>query len=286
MSAFRRLFLLLCPLLACLPARGAQTPCPPLTRIGLSDVGFSSVRTEKGFEGIAVDIFQEVARRTGCKIEFAWYPRGRLFVELEAGRVDLAPGSVRSAARDAVAHFIPYTYTQFELVLSKRLPGHFNSLSDFVARSKGKLNITRGVPHGAAVDALIATLEQQGRLEVVSDYETVFNKIAATRADGTLATPTIYQEHLRRMQMESRVTLLALPESPPQFVGVYASNKTVDGDTYALFARTLRAIALERLVVGYYGKYFAEAKVRQIFKPGLPGIASAIDEGLETALPK
>lgn len=281
MSALRHLCLLLCPLLAALPAWGAQSPCPPLTRIGLSDVGYSSVRSDKGFEGIAVELFQEVARRTGCKIEFAWYPRGRLFVELEAGRVDLAPGSVRSAARDVIARFIPYTYTQFELVLSTRLPGRFNSLADFVARSKGKLNITRGVPHGAAIEALIGTLERQGRLEVVSDYETVFNKIGAGRADGTLATPTIHQEHLHRMQMEAIVTTIALPESPPQFVGVYASSKSVDGEAYALFARTIRTIVLERLVVGYYTRYFDEAKVRQIFKPGLPAIASAIDEALD-----
>jgi polar amino acid transport system substrate-binding protein len=279
MSASRRRCLLSCLLFAVLPAWAAQAPCPPLTRIGLSDVGFSSVRTEKGFEGIAVDVFQEVARRTGCQIEFVWYPRGRLFVELEAGKVDLAPGSVRSAARDGFAHFIPYTYTQFDLVLSKRVAGRYNSLADFVARGKGKLNITRGVPHGPQMEALIAILERQGRLEVVSDYETVFNKINAARADGALATPTIYLEHLRRLHMEDGVSIVPLPESPPQFVGVYASNKTIDGETFALFAKTIRAIVLERLVVGYYGKYFDEAKVRQIFRPGLPAIASAIDEG-------
>lgn len=279
MSAFCRFCLLFCLALALLPAHAAQSPCPPLTRIGLSDVGYSSVRSDKGFEGIAVDIFQEVARRTGCKIEFVWYPRGRLFVELEVGRVDLAPGSVRSAARDGIARFIPYTYTQFDLVLSKRMAGRYNSLAEFVERGKGKLNITRGVPHGPQMEALIATLERQGRLEVVSDYETVFNKIKAARADGTLATPTIYLEHLRRMHMEAGVSIVALPESPPQFVGVYASNKTVDSEAFALFSRTLHGIVMERLVVGYYGKYFDDAKVRQIFKPGLPAIASAIDQG-------
>lgn len=255
----------------------AAVPCPPLTRVGVSDLGYSSYRTEAGVAGISVDIANEIARRTGCKVSFLWFPRGRLFVELEAGRIDLTLGAIHTSARDVFATFLPYAFVQYDLVLSTRVAGHFSGLADFVAHSTARLNVTRGIQYGAAIEAELATLAKAGRLELVNDFDTVFSKLAMGRADGTLASPPIYTSHLRRAAMEASVTIVPLPESPPQFVGIYASRKTVPAELLDAYAGALRAIVADKTIVAIYTNYMGDAVTRQVFKPGITPLLGAID---------
>jgi polar amino acid transport system substrate-binding protein len=255
----------------------AGTACPALTRVGLSDLGYSSFRTETGYSGISVDVAGELARRTGCKISFLWFPRGRLFVELEAGRIDLTLGAVHTPERDLYASYLPYAYVQYDMVLSKRVVGRYNGLADFVARGTARLNITRGVQYGAAIEAELATLAKGGRLELVNDFDTVFNKMAVGRADGTLASPPIYSSHIKRVGLEDAVTITALPESPPQYIGMYASRKTVSGEALATYTAALRSLVNDRTILAIYAKYMGEATTRQVFRPGLRELLGAID---------
>lgn len=257
----------------------AGAACPPLTRVGLSDLGYGSFRTDTGFAGISIDVANELTRRTGCKMSFLWLPRSRLFVELEAGHIDLTFGSVHTPERDQYATYLPYAYVQYDLVLSKRVAGRYNSLADFVARGTARLNVTRGLQYGAAIEAELARLEKAGRLELVNDFDTVFNKLDAGRADGTLASPPIYTSHLRRTGQEAAVTITALPESPPQFIGLYASKKTVSGELLATYAGALRTLVADRSMLTIYAKYLGEPTTRQLFRPGLPALLSAIDAG-------
>lgn len=255
----------------------ADAACPALTRVGISDLGYSSFRTETGVGGISVDVANELARRTGCKISFLWFPRGRLFVELEAGRIDMTLGAVRTAERELYASYLPYAYVQYDLVLSKRVQGRYNSLADFVARGSAHLNVTRGVQYGAAIEAELAALDKAGRLELVNDFDTVFSKLELGRTDGTLASPPIYTSHLRRAGLESAVTITALPESPPQFIGVYLSRKTIPGEALIAYTAAVRGLVADRAILGIYANYMGEPTTRQLFRPGLPALLSAID---------
>lgn len=255
----------------------ANAACPALTRVGVSDLGYSSFRTDTGFAGISVDVAGELARRTGCKVSFLWFPRGRLFVELEAGRIDLTLGAIRTPERDVYASYLPYAYVQYDLILSKRVTGRYNGLADFVARGTGRLNVTRGLQYGAAIEAELATLAKAGRLELVNDFETVFSKLELGRADGTLASPPIYTSHLRRTGLEDAVTITSLPESPPQYIGVYASKKTVSGEALAAYTAATRALVADRTILAIYTKYMGEPTTRQVFRPGLPALMSALD---------
>lgn len=271
----RRPWLLLIAGLGCgLPAARAAADCPPVTRVGLSDLGYTSYREHGRIAGIAVDVANEMARRTGCKFEFHWYPRQRLFLELESGRIDMTMGSLRTVERDVYARYLPYAYLQYELVLAHADGQRYASLADYVARSDGRLNVTRGVAYDGAIETQLATLASHGRLEVVNDFETVFGKLELGRAAGTLATPPIYGRYLKHSKLP--VTIVPLPESAPRFTGIYLSRRGLPPAVHQHYAAALRAMTAEQSVRAIYARYFDDATVKRTFRNGQAPLMTAL----------
>jgi polar amino acid transport system substrate-binding protein len=263
-----------------LPAAHAEALCPVVTRVGLSDLGYTSYRERGQIAGIAVDIANEMARRTGCKFEFLWYPRQRLFVELAAGHIDMTMGSLRAPERDAYASYLPYAWLQYDLVLTQPRgqsePLQYASLSDFVARGSGRLNVTRGIMYDTAIETQLALLAVAGRLEVVNDFETVFGKLEMGRAEGTLATPPIYGKYLKESTLQGRAVIVPLPESTPRFTGIYLSRQTISPAVRRHYAAALKAMTAEQRVRAIYADYFDEATVRRTFRPGPAPLLNAL----------
>ncbi|MRW82608.1 transporter substrate-binding domain-containing protein [Pseudoduganella sp. FT26W] len=263
-----------------LPAAHAAAACPPVTRVGLSDLGYTSYRDQGRIAGIAVDVANEMGRRTGCKFEFHWYPRQRLFVELAAGRIDMTMGALRTPERDAYARYLPYAWLQYDLVLAQSGGRQYASLSDFVAHGSGRLNVTRGAAYDTAIETQLALLASAGRLEVVNDFETVFGKLEMGRADGTLATPPIYGKYLKHSRLKARTVIVPLPEATPQFTGIYLSKQTISPAVRQRYAAALKAMTEEQKVRAIYTHYFDEATVKRTFRLGpapLLGALSAED---------
>jgi polar amino acid transport system substrate-binding protein len=259
-----------------LPIAHADASCPPVTRVGLSDLGYTAFRDGGRISGISVDVVNEIARRTGCKFEFVWFPRQRLFVELEAGRIDMTMAALRTPERDAYASFLPYAYLQYDLILSEPPGQHYTSLSDFVARGTGRLNVTRGMTYDASIETQLALLASAGRLEVVNDFETVFGKLEMGRADGTLATPPIYSKYLKEGRLNGRASVIPMPEATSRFAGVYLSRKTISTAVRQRYAAAVKGMVAEQVVPGIYAKYFDEALVKRTFRQGAGPLLTAL----------
>ena len=251
--------------------------CPPVTRVGLSDLGYTAYREAGGrIGGISVDMVNEMARRTGCKFELQWFPRQRLFVELQAGRIDMTMAALRTPERDAFARYLPYAWLQYDLILSEPSGQHYTSLTDFVARGTGRLNVTRGMTYDTAVETQLALLADAGRLEVVNDFETVFGKLEMGRADGTLATPPIYTKYLKNGNLKDRTTVIPMPESTPRFTGVYLSKKTIATAVRLRYAAALKTMVAEQVVFNLYARYFDEATMKRSFRQGNGPLLAAL----------
>jgi polar amino acid transport system substrate-binding protein len=270
-----RIFVIAC-LWSCTWAAPAGAACPRVTRVGLSDLGYSAFRDGGKIGGISVEVVNKMARRTGCKFEFLWYPRQRLFVELEAGRIDMTMGALRTPERDVYARYLPYSYLQYDLIVSEPPGEHYASLTDFVARGTGRLNVTRGMNYDAAVETQLALLASAGRLEVVNDFETVFGKMEMGRADGTLATAPIYSRYLKSGNLGERISVIPLPEATPRFSGVYLSKKTMPAVVRQRYAAALKTMVAEQVVPGLYARYFDDATVKRIFRQGTGPLLTAL----------
>lgn len=249
-------------------APAAAYVCPAVTRVGLSDLGYASYREDGRYRGTAVDLVEELSRRTGCHFAFEWYPRGRLFAQFSANRIDMVMSSLPDAARDRAGRWLPYGYARFELVLSRRTGGGFASLADFVERGTGRLNITRGVSYTPAVLAQLDRLQQAGRLEYVNDFDTAYRKIQAGRADGTLAPPVIDLWHSRRLGMGEDLVRYDMPESPRSITGAYASRANLAPELQQAFATAFRAMVADGTVQAIYARYLGAEVTAQIFAGG------------------
>jgi polar amino acid transport system substrate-binding protein len=252
------------PLLLALATLPAAARCPVPLRAGTSELGLSSFRENGAVRGATVDVLQELARRTGCPLELAWYPRARLWAEYGSGHINVTGSAARSAERDRLARFVPYATTRFDLVLSRRVPGHFKSLREFVDGSTARLNLVRGAYYAPAVEAQLERLRRQGRVEEVSDFELAFRKIASQRAEATLAPLMIYQRHLQGAGLLEQATVAPVTESAPMLVGAYFSRSGVPPAAHKVFARALLGMVSDGTVTRIYEKYVGEANSRSV----------------------
>jgi polar amino acid transport system substrate-binding protein len=257
------------------PAPAAGFTCPALTRVGISDLGYSAFQEHGAYRGTSVDVVAELGRRTGCQFRIEWYPRERLFVQFANGRLDMAMGSLRNPDRDRTGSWIPYTYTQFELLVKRESGGNFRSLAEFVDGSTARLNVTRGISYPPPVHTQLERLQKQGRLEYVSDYEVVFKKIIAGRAEGTLAPPVIHRLHVQRFRLADKLTAQPIAEWPRKMAGVYLSYANVPREAQHVFASAIYDIVADGTAQKIYERYLGAEVAHQVFAGGINDILEA-----------
>ncbi|MRW90388.1 transporter substrate-binding domain-containing protein [Duganella sp. FT80W] len=264
-------------LLACwLPLAGAQAAplaCAP-ARVGVSDLGYSSYWDGKAVRGSNVDVLAEVQKRSGCVLTLQWYPRGRLYAMFSNNDLELTGAALRSVERDRHGVWLPYTYTHFELVLTKKV-GHFRSLAEFVDHSTARLNVARGVFYSPQAQAQLDRLQQQGRLEYVNDYNVVFHKIRAGRAEGTLAPATIHLLNQKQFGLLGKMSAGTISESPRTMVGLYVSLK-VPPQVRQRYADALRSIVADGTMQKIYARYLDADTIHRLFDDGTQALLDAL----------
>lgn len=260
--------------LAAAPATGAPT-CPAPLHAGASDLGLASFREDDKVSGAAIDVVRELARRTNCPLDISWYPRARLWAEYASGRINLTASSARSPERDRLGQFVPFVTTRFDLVLSRRVPGAYKSLAEFADRGNARLNLVRGILYTPEVEAQVERLREQGRVEVVNDFDIAFRKMASKRAEATLAPMTIYSRYLKSAGLQEHVSVMPVMESAPVLAGAYLSRSGLPPAARKVFAEALLGMVADGSVARIYGKYVGEANGRALVPDHGRGIISA-----------
>jgi polar amino acid transport system substrate-binding protein len=197
-------------------------------------------------------------------------------VEFANGMLDVAASAVQDEERDRSAEFVPYASTRFHLVLASQHANRYRpaSLEAFATKGSGKINVLRGAHWSMETQRQLERLRAAGRLEEVVDFESAFKKIAAGRADATLA-PDMVSARLRKVyQLEQRTVVIPVPESPALAVGAYLALRMPSAERTAL-ALALRAMSEDGSVLAIYRHYVDEETARAIAtqparrKPGL-----------------
>lgn len=260
--------------LAAAQAAERDAVCPPAT-VGISDLGYSSYLDGATVRGSNVDVLEQIEQRSGCKLALRWLPRSRLYAQFFNNELQMTGASLRTPERDRYGTWLPYTYTQFELVLLNQHAGKFRSLADFVERSNARLNITRGISYSPQAQAQLDRLQQMGRLEYVNDYSAVFRKILVGRADGTFAPPTIHMLSQRQFGMTGKMSAVTVAESPRAMVGLYVSH-TVPDAALQRYADALRSIVADGTMQKFYERYLGTETARRLFHDGTREILDAL----------
>ncbi len=253
---------------------GQAQACQKASRVGVSELGYASYQNGQQIEGISVDLVREMARRAGCKVEFVWFPRDRLLMEYNSDNIDIAMAALRTPSLDKLAQFLPYAYTQYELLVPRR--AGVTSLADYIDHGSGTLVAHRGQTFTPVIRAQLAKLEKAGRIEWQSDFDALFKRVAASRSDATIATPAVSMWYRKRISNADELMAFEMSEGPRQFVGMYVSRKNVPAADRKAMAAALRSIVEDGTLLRIYSAYLDEGTVKRLFKGEIKQLAQAV----------
>ena len=240
-------------LLTVLPASGAA--CTKTVR-WFDDPPYSFRQPDGQIVGLDADLARAVLQRMGCHARFVNMPWARALVELETGRLDILPGTLRSAARERFAHFSdPLPTAPNVLYLSPAAARTYRpSTLGELAGTGFRLGVQIGVSYGAVVDALKAT-RFKDNLVPVTLRRNAWRMMEMGRIDGMIADEASANVELRQLGLEkillpSRVMVATAPVTfafsktsiEPGFVTLFSkhvSEMRDDGSYRALRERYL-----------------------------------------------
>lgn len=186
--------------------------------------------------GLTVDMVRENLRRMGCSVRLVEMPWARALAELEAGRLDILPGTVRTPERERFAHFSrPGSQSGNVLFTHARDAGrwHFAELKDL--RGSGfRLGAQIGVNYGPEFERLMADPAFSQQVTRSSTRRNLWLMMDAGRLDGVVASEATGRTELARLGLQERIRTsgLALPRGT---ASVAFSRKSVPAEFVARY---------------------------------------------------
>ena len=241
----------LCGAVAARPFAAADPDCSPSVRwVEYAPYGVRGENAENS--GYYADVVTEALRRMGCAPRFVEIPWARALNELAAGRLDIMAGALRTAEREAFAHFsTPINLSPNLLFLQGRAATRYPlaRLAD-LRHTSLRIGTEPGVHFGEEYGALLEDPAFAARLHVVPDRPRAWRMLNAGRLDGVIADQaTAIVSGTGLPELDDRlVPVLVLSAEPAH---VMLSRRSVDATFVARFDGALASMradgTLERL---------------------------------------
>lgn len=153
------------------------------------DAPYSFRAADGSLRGFGIDLARATLRRIGCEAKFVEMPWARALVELEAGRLDILPGSYRSAERDRYAWFSVPALQSPNVLFIRRAVADQQSLHvlEDLPRLALRLGVQIGVNYGPRFDAVRADPAFKARISQVTLRRSAWQMMSLGRIDGMIA---------------------------------------------------------------------------------------------------
>lgn len=256
--------------LAALPALAAAVPagaalCPPRLRVGLPALGADEGEPER-LAGIVPDLLQALSQRLGCALQVQALPRARALLDFRKGELELLVSVLRQPRLDALGRFLPYGYTEMQLLAGPAAPASLTSLSGLSAHPDLRVGLVRGIQHGPQLEPLLQRLAAQGRVEWASQFDNLATRLEAGRfalaamplpVHGLLAQRGRFQQPLREIE---------IPGSRPQAIGLYLGRSLAGSGFGRALEDRLNALVAEGRVRQMYVQHLGQAATERLFR--------------------
>lgn len=144
--------------------------------------------------GLDVDIAAELGRRSGCELELRPTNPSRLWADLRSGATDLTAGASYLPERLGEAEFLWLLQGREVVLLHGAQAQATPNRAAFDARPELLLGVTRGGKRGAAAQAWVDALRQQGRVSEGADMLALLRAFQAGRVAAVLLFPSAVNE--------------------------------------------------------------------------------------------
>jgi len=168
----------------------AAQACGPYTAALYPYARFYYEDPQGGPAGIDKDMFEELARRSGCQLRTVVESRVRIWDQMRRGVVQLTLSAISSPERLQIAELVPYAQGRYHVLMRRELAARVPSIAAFEADAGLRLLDVRGYVHGPVIDAWVQRMRSQGRLVEAGDFKTAARMLRGGRADALLALPS------------------------------------------------------------------------------------------------
>ncbi len=223
---FKACHLLGAALLLCVQQASALT-CNKKVR-WFDDPPYSFQLADGHVAGLDADLVREALHRLGCDTTFVNMPFARALVELQAGRIDVLPSTLRSTSRAQFAYFsVPVPSAPNLLYLSRASSGkyHFSKLGDLAA-TDFRLGVQIGVSYGEHFESLRKAPGFKAQLIPVTLRRSAWQMLERGRIDGMIADQASATIELQQLGLSDTIvpSKVAVPLQEARFAFSKASN--------------------------------------------------------------
>lgn len=208
--------------------------------------------------GIQVDLVREALRRMGCEVRLIEMPWARALTELQAGRLDIITGAIRTADREAYAWFAapgPQSRNVLWMSAEAARTWHFTRLED-LRQSGFRLGAQIGVRYGEDYDDLMRDPAFAATVRYVSTRRNLWLMVSAGRIDGLIADEMTGRTELQQMGLQDRIrnSGVVVRHSP---AGTAFSKKSVDQEFVERFNKVNDAMLKDGSLAAIFQRYGA-----------------------------
>lgn len=251
-------------LLAGLPLASAELaaqPCGPHTAALYPYARFYYEDPKHGPSGIDKDMFDELARRSGCQLHTVVESRVRIWDQMRRGRVQLTLSAIPSPERRELAELVPYAQGRHHVLMHRELAARVQNIPAFEADAGLKLLDVRGYVHGATIDAWVLRMRNQGRLVETGDFKTAARMLRAGRADALLALPSSWGTAMAAFDDPGELVAVDVTPNERNVIALAMSHAMPEADRQRL-RRALQAMLAEGAVHGILRRHLGEKAAR------------------------
>ena len=239
----------------------AEPPCGPHVAALYAYAPFFRDTPDHTGEGVDKEMFDELARRSGCELRLVVESRVRIWEQLRTGAAALTLSAVPTPERQTFAEFVPYAQGRYFLMLRPDVAAHARTLAAFEADPSLTLLIVKGYSHGPTLDAAVQRLRAQRRVHEVADFPAVLRMAVAGRGQAMLALPHSWADIEAAMRQQDPWVPLDVAPGDRALAGMAMSLQMPAADRQRL-RRALQAMLADGTVKGYMRRYLGEAAAR------------------------
>ncbi len=217
----------------------------------------------QGWQGIDKDMFDELARRSGCELRLVVESRVRTWDQMRSGRASLTLSAVPTPERQTFAEFVPYAQGRYHLMLSRDVATRVRSLAAFEAEPGLHLLAVKGYAHGPTLDAAVQRLRAQGRVHEVADFPTVLRMARAGRGHALLALPVSWVDVENSFEDGEAWTPVDVAPQERTLAALALSLRMTEADRQRL-RRALQSMLADGTVRTITRRHLGEAAARAI----------------------
>lgn len=238
-------------------AGAAAAPCEKTVRWN-EDPPFSMRRADGEIVGLNVELVRETLRRMDCSARLVEMPWARALTELEAGRLDILPGALRSPERERFALFsAPGPQSRNILFMHQRgtATWRFGKLADL--RGSGfRLGTQIGVSYGPAYDALMRDPGFASQVQKVATRRSLWLMAEAGRIDGVLADELTGRMELAQLGLQDKIKSTSLVVAH-EAAAVAFSRKSMTSDFVERYNKVSEVMLQDGTIAAIWQRYAA-----------------------------